>query len=35
MNAVMGMVHMGKSGVDVLHLNLHKTNRVQTFYPGL
>ena len=25
MNAVMGMVHMGKSGVDVLHLNLHKT----------
>ena len=25
MNAVMGMVNMGKSGVDVLHLNLHKT----------
>ena len=25
MNAVMGMVHMGQSGVDVLHLNLHKT----------
>ncbi|MCG6882103.1 MAG: aminomethyl-transferring glycine dehydrogenase subunit GcvPB [Deltaproteobacteria bacterium] len=25
MNAVMGMVHMGNSGVDVLHLNLHKT----------
>lgn len=25
MNAVMGMVHMGDIGVDVLHLNLHKT----------
>ena len=25
MNAIMGIVHMGKSGVDVLHLNLHKT----------
>ncbi len=25
MNAIMGMVHMGNSGVDVLHLNLHKT----------
>jgi glycine dehydrogenase subunit 2 len=25
MNAIMGMVHMGKTGVDVLHLNLHKT----------
>ncbi len=25
MNAVMGMVHMGDMGVDVLHLNLHKT----------
>ncbi len=25
MNAVMGLVHMGNSGVDVLHLNLHKT----------
>ncbi len=25
MNAVMGRVHMGNSGVDVLHLNLHKT----------
>jgi len=25
MNAMMGMVHMGRSGVDVLHLNLHKT----------
>ena len=25
MNAVMGIVHMGKIGVDVLHLNLHKT----------
>ena len=25
MNAVMGIVHMGKMGVDVLHLNLHKT----------
>ncbi len=25
MNAVMGMVHMGDTGVDVLHLNLHKT----------
>ncbi len=25
MNAVMGMVDMGRSGVDVLHLNLHKT----------
>ena len=25
MNAIMGMVHMGRSGVDVLHLNLHKT----------
>ncbi len=25
MNAVLGMVHMGKMGVDVLHLNLHKT----------
>ncbi len=25
MNAVMGTAHMGNSGVDVLHLNLHKT----------
>ncbi len=25
MNAVMGIVNMGKSGVDVMHLNLHKT----------
>jgi glycine dehydrogenase subunit 2 len=25
MNAVLGMVHMGRMGVDVLHLNLHKT----------
>jgi len=25
MNAVMGIVHMGKIGVDVMHLNLHKT----------
>jgi len=25
MNAVMGMVHMGNIGIDVLHLNLHKT----------
>ncbi len=25
MNAVMGVVDMGRSGVDVLHLNLHKT----------
>jgi glycine dehydrogenase subunit 2 len=25
MNAVMGIVDMGKTGVDVLHLNLHKT----------
>jgi glycine dehydrogenase subunit 2 len=25
MNAVLGMVHMGRTGVDVLHLNLHKT----------
>jgi glycine dehydrogenase subunit 2 len=25
MNAVMGMVQMGKIGVDVMHLNLHKT----------
>jgi glycine dehydrogenase subunit 2 len=25
MNAVMGKVHMGAMGVDVLHLNLHKT----------
>ncbi|MBI5572275.1 MAG: aminomethyl-transferring glycine dehydrogenase subunit GcvPB [Desulfomonile tiedjei] len=25
MNAVMGIAHMGKMGVDVLHLNLHKT----------
>ncbi|MEE9556826.1 MAG: aminomethyl-transferring glycine dehydrogenase subunit GcvPB [Candidatus Adiutricales bacterium] len=25
MNAVMGIVDMGKMGVDVLHLNLHKT----------
>ncbi|MDZ7700287.1 MAG: aminomethyl-transferring glycine dehydrogenase subunit GcvPB [Deltaproteobacteria bacterium] len=25
LNAVMGMVDMGRSGVDVLHLNLHKT----------
>ena len=25
MNAVMGVVHMGKIGVDILHLNLHKT----------
>jgi glycine dehydrogenase subunit 2 len=25
MNAIMGIVHMGEIGVDVLHLNLHKT----------
>ena len=25
MNAVLGMAHMGNMGVDVLHLNLHKT----------
>jgi glycine dehydrogenase subunit 2 len=25
LNAVMGMVHMGNMGVDILHLNLHKT----------
>jgi glycine dehydrogenase subunit 2 len=25
MNAIMGIVHMGEAGVDVLHLNLHKT----------
>ena len=25
MNALMGMVDMGRTGVDVLHLNLHKT----------
>ncbi|MEW6672938.1 MAG: aminomethyl-transferring glycine dehydrogenase subunit GcvPB [Thermodesulfobacteriota bacterium] len=25
LNAVMGMVHMGAMGVDVMHLNLHKT----------
>ncbi len=25
MNAVMGVVHMGEIGIDVLHLNLHKT----------
>ncbi len=25
MNAVMGVVHMGSIGIDVLHLNLHKT----------
>ncbi len=25
MNAIMGMVHMGQTGIDVLHLNLHKT----------
>ncbi|WP_419658373.1 GcvPB1: glycine dehydrogenase (decarboxylating), glycine cleavage system P protein, subunit 2 [Desulfosarcina variabilis str. Montpellier] len=25
MNAVMGIVNVGKTGVDVLHLNLHKT----------
>jgi len=25
MNAVMGVVHMGQIGIDVLHLNLHKT----------
>ena len=25
MNAVMGVVHMGAIGIDVLHLNLHKT----------
>jgi glycine dehydrogenase subunit 2 len=25
MNAVMGVVHMGDIGIDVLHLNLHKT----------
>ena len=25
MNAIMGIVDMGKTGVDVLHLNLHKT----------
>jgi len=25
MNAIMGIVHMGDIGIDVLHLNLHKT----------
>jgi glycine dehydrogenase subunit 2 len=25
MNALMGIVHLGKAGVDVMHLNLHKT----------
>ncbi len=25
MNAVMGIVHMGEIGIDILHLNLHKT----------
>jgi len=25
LNAVMGIAHMGKMGVDVMHLNLHKT----------
>ena len=25
MNAVMGIVQMGKTGVDIMHLNLHKT----------
>jgi glycine dehydrogenase subunit 2 len=25
MNALMGIVHIGRTGVDVLHLNLHKT----------
>lgn len=25
MNALMGIVHMGDTGIDVLHLNLHKT----------
>jgi len=25
MNAVMGLIHMGQIGIDVLHLNLHKT----------
>ena len=25
MNAIMGIVHMGQIGIDVLHLNLHKT----------
>ncbi len=25
MNALMGIVHLGKTGVDVMHLNLHKT----------
>lgn len=25
MNALMGIVHMGRMGVDLLHLNLHKT----------
>lgn len=25
MNALMGIVHLGRTGVDVLHLNLHKT----------
>ena len=25
MNAVMGMVKMGDIGIDVMHLNLHKT----------
>jgi glycine dehydrogenase subunit 2 len=25
MNAIMGIAHMGRIGVDVLHLNLHKT----------
>ena len=25
MNALMGIVHMGKAGIDVMHLNLHKT----------
>lgn len=25
MNALMGIVHLGRAGVDVMHLNLHKT----------
>ncbi|MBW2100784.1 MAG: aminomethyl-transferring glycine dehydrogenase subunit GcvPB, partial [Deltaproteobacteria bacterium] len=25
MNALMGIAHMGKMGIDILHLNLHKT----------
>ena len=25
MNAIMGIIHMGEIGIDVLHLNLHKT----------